>query len=99
MAKKSYNPFKLWGSYVGLVLALILSYILAIVGAGFTGESLSILDFIKGYSPIDFWRYQGQILSAPLSYIQFSAFIAWGILITGFLIGYGIHALVRALRR
>ena len=69
--KKSYNPFKMWGSYVGALLPLI--YTLFVTYAFITCE----------------WEC-GMIVIG----------IYTGVIATiiGFLIGYGIHALIRALR-
>ncbi len=93
-SRKSYNPFKMWGSYVGgLVLFL----------------PLIIIPFFI-FLP---WELAGLILSCPsqdaglffistcsggLRYIQFVlAFIIPFII--GFLIGWGIHALIRRIRK
>ena len=87
--KKSYNPFKMWGSYVGAIISFVLSFV-------------NVPQTIFGYIGLN------QILVIPMSGKSFfvwsnttTAFIIGTILtiILGFLIGYGIHALIRALRR
>ena len=65
MAKKSYNPFKMWGSYVGAVLFFILGgmfYIAKAIGCGWDGSCsyswgdilfiaiiFSVIGFLLGY--------------------------------------------------
>ena len=78
MARKSLNPFKLWGSYVGFVLGLTIyiifnDQIIDLIAKIFNlvGEETMLLGFF------------------PLILMP----------IFGFFIGYGIHALVRGLRR
>jgi len=62
MVKKNYNPFKMWGSYLGLIIGITLLP--------------------------DLFSKQIDIISyAPLLLI-----IMW---LIGFLIGWGIHSLVR----
>ena len=84
MKKKKYNPFKMWGSYVGAILAPIgLSIWNGIQDAtslmgGIIGFSKSLLFLVKD-------SYFGYIPSI----------IAWGVVIVGFLIGWGIHSIVR----
>ena len=63
---KSYNPFLMWGSYVGLLLGITLL-------------------------PNLFSKQIDTISYAPLLLIML-----W---LIGFLIGWGIHSLVRATRR
>ena len=72
MVKKSYNPFKMWGSYVGALVVLILGTIWT-------------------YSPLFAWNYDIGNIS-----VKFLISIS---LIVGFLIGWGIHSLVRSLRK
>ncbi len=94
--KKGFNPFKMWGSYVGLVVAFIVSFVMGAFGAGLTSGSYSFTIFLAGYSPIEIGR---DCSSAILSCLNVSAFIAWGFLIAGFLIGWGIHSLFRFLKQ
>jgi len=62
--KKSYNPFKMWGSWVGAFIALLIGLITIAFGI-FTGNYLETV----GYRFI--------------------------LLTFGFLIGWGIHSLIR----
>lgn len=71
MGKKSFNPFKMWGSWVGGVIAVLLPEFFFI--------NMPLLIKVPG------WIVQD--ISIIVSFIL------------GFFIGYGIHALVRALRR
>jgi len=70
MAKKTYNPFKMWGSYVGLIIGAI---------SGF----LSAGQIITDYSVPQAVGFLGVTLSIPGAII-------------GFLIGWGIHSLIRS---
>ena len=76
MVKKSYNPFKMWGSYVG---ALIISFILLMFDNGFKNCLVN--------SSFDYLKCSGSNFLFIFLY-----------LIIGFLIGYGIHSIVRAVR-
>lgn len=75
MANESYNPFKMWGSYVGLGIVIILSFI---VEFGVLDADVPIYELI-GLFP------------------KGTLFIL-GIYLSGFLIGYGIHAWIRKAR-
>ena len=77
MKKKSYNPFKMWGSWAGAIL-------ISIIPLPFCWLSECI--FIS-YGRIYF-------VNLPNSLIL-------GVILTGigFLIGWGIHSLVRKLRK
>lgn len=81
MAKKSYNPFKLWGSYVAVFLGLIY-YLIATQAHLFdTRDILLKIGFTLSAST-----------GGHFSGIFLMVFIS-------FLVGWGIHSLVRALRR
>jgi len=69
MAKrKSYNPIKMWGSWVGALIPLI-----------------SLLIFVAGAGDRELWS---------------SVYGLFGLLIiAGFLVGWGIHSAVRAIRK
>jgi hypothetical protein len=87
MKKKSYNPFKMWGSYVGLtIISLVeLPMKLCLLGAcSVQGRPLlSLVElFVGGY---------------PVGILYFVASIFW--MAIGFLIGWAIHSLIRKLRR
>ena len=85
MAKKSYNPFKMWGSYVGALLGYLMG-VYTMYGLVIQQESINIfallLPFTQGWN------------TAPIMPIIFISMI-----IIGFLIGWGIHSLVRKLRK
>ncbi|MBU0958212.1 MAG: hypothetical protein KKF56_05380 [Nanoarchaeota archaeon] len=78
MARKSYNPFKMWGAWVGTILL-----------------------------GIWYWVQIPNVINKPIN--QFFSFIRGdfaieylilGIyLIIGFLLGWGIHSIVRASRK
>ena len=78
MARKSFNPFKMWGSYVGAIIIPIVVYFINSSQI----DKCNVIDFPTGVCIGLAW-YLPLVLSIPL----------------GFLIGWGIHSLVRALRR
>lgn len=88
--KKSYNPFTMWGSYVGLGIPLLFwIYIsgacISIIGFGCTsGRSWSIKESLM------WWKdtFLG------IEYIS----VVIVTLLAGFLVGWGIHSLIRRLR-
>ena len=80
MKKKSYNPFKMWGSWAGLI-ALNL-YVLGLGGSWFSGHALTFS--LNNIIP--------KILSLPLSSLIIGTVIFGSI---GFLIGWGINSLWR----
>jgi len=71
--KKSYNPFKMWGSWVGLALGIPLGFVLTI----------SIANQFK----------------SPESWNEVFWYIHIPVIIAFFLIGWGVHSLIRKLRR
>ena len=83
--RKSYNPFKLWGSYLGLILGGSFG-ILAALGIVKAIESIAP----EGAGPIPM-GFTSDFLIQMFPGILISAVI-------GFLLGYGIHALIRRLR-
>lgn len=93
MTRKSYNPFKMWGSYVG-----------AIIGALISPLMVYYLSYLPLQTTPSCMPGTACPLFAPpmsLSYFltqNISFFIAFVGLISGFLIGWGIHSLVRALK-
>ncbi len=86
---KSYNPFKMWGSYVGATMVSITS----IVGAGCRGGSF--IDYKCLLTPFyDIFKI------IPIAFVPIHPLIAILMFpILGFLVGWGIHSLVRALRK
>lgn len=85
--RKSFNPLKMWGSWIGAVIGLIIS--------------LKDLDFLMNpggpEKPILRWiqsLYQPAEMSSMLN--TFGPYLL--IIILGFLIGGGIHSLIRRYR-
>ena len=72
--KKSYNPFKMWGAWVGVLVS---------------GLLLSLLRELSIIPP----------LIQNNSLIWTNMFNMMGVIITGFLLGWGIHSLVRRFRK
>ena len=83
--KKSYNPFKMWGSYVGAVMGSILGFLLL--------SSLQV-----GIGTNSLWGGLFFSLNRPLELIEILFFATPG-LILGFLLGYAIHATVRSIKK
>jgi hypothetical protein len=73
---KHYNPFKMWGAWVGAVLGISLPWVLAF---------FNIRPFFGGSDPM------GQAISQVIFGIPLG-------IILGFLVGWGIHSLVRKLK-
>lgn len=68
--KNNYNPFKMWGSWIGLIIGIPLTIFWGFIvlwGAGWTQGEILLKDYILAIIPL------------PLSFI----------------IGYGIHSLIR----
>ena len=88
MVKKKYNPFKMWGSYVGAVVLPIFDMLL---NGNNYGKIANIFEFIPEFIFRPFRDLIGEV-----AYV-FGLGLALAIL--GFLTGYGIHALIRRLRK
>ena len=76
--KKKYNPFTMWGAYVGAGIGLlggIYLWFLLLFGAGMSGIDFSAQLFL----------YHTSVSFIPI--------------ILGFLIGWGIHALIRKIKK
>jgi hypothetical protein len=84
MKNKSYNPFKMWGSYLGAIIIPLLVYANASVSSVPSG----LENFVNG---ITFFLFNS------LTGIRFIFGIGIYIIL-GFLIGWGIHSLVRFLK-
>jgi hypothetical protein len=69
---KSYNPFKMWGSYVGAIISFLLMNWIFEYSLN-KGDWMTKMQ-LEGAGPV-------QHLIAPL--------------IVGFLVGWGIHSLIR----
>jgi len=91
--KKSYNPFKMWGAWVGGVIAILSSY-----GNGVWENFLGIIGFNQ-ILVIPFLLESGQlghfVYSSNMTF--WISIILLGI--TGFLLGYAIHSLFRRFRK
>lgn len=84
--RKLYNPFKMWGSYVGVVIG----FIVGLFSGNIRYEELISEVFENTVLPSS---YQSLVFfSIYLSYISIG-------IIIGFLIGWGIHSLFRRLMR
>ena len=87
LKKKSNNPFKMWGSYVGAVL-----------GVGLLFGIRGICNIIAGVGGCNTFV---AFLSAETVYSSglLSTIFLFGYLIVGFLIGWGIHSLIRRFKK
>lgn len=92
MKKKSYNPFKMWGSYVGMILYPVLLTII---------EEFLKKDWVY-LKIISFPTYLFFLLAKTITGCRNDE--CWGIgmasmfagsLFVGFLVGWGIHSLIR----
>jgi len=82
--KKSYNPFKMWGSYGGVIIGYFIGLIYFIMDRiVYCGDPSITCDYIINWT------------------IFFYVFNIIGMLfiIGGFLIGWGIHSIVRSARK
>jgi len=86
--ESSLNPFNIWGSYVGALVAFLVLYYLVV--SGFKGDNITIILFFP-LALIGFFFGKLNLSMFILAFIlQF---------IYGFLIGWGIHSAVRAIRK
>lgn len=84
---KKYNPFKMWGSYVGGLVTLLTSVNLGILG-GKLNLGLAFYELL-GFNTFNLLRLPAYAI--PLIWIL--------AILPGFLIGWGIHSLFRKLSR
>ena len=80
--KKSYNPFKMWGSWVGFILG----FFWMLIESKISGK-YDIPFIIERILPLT----GGDALGAGLVYLIIY-------MILGFIIGWGIHSLIRKFR-
>ncbi len=66
---KMYNPFKMWGSYLGFIVALVITF----------------FGHLQCFATCPFWIIRVEVSVAYL--------------IIGFIVGWGIHSLVRNRKR
>jgi len=80
--KKSYNPFKMWGSWIGLIILstlLFIPYILAVISTGCESGPE------HGAEACGYTLVMALYGAIPMA-------------IVGFLIGWGIHSLIRRIK-
>ena len=101
--KKNYNPFRMWGSYVG---AYFIIPILLVIFAGPYGSiSLEYIDMpFKNVFEFFTWPFVHYESNSRFFYIGLfsdavSYFLIFLIIIAGFLVGWGIHSLFRKFMR
>ena len=83
--KKSNSPFRMWGSWVGLILALLIP--IPIIGF----QGMTFRSIIFSVVP--------QIFTDPATALGFVLVYIIGYAILGFLVGFGVHSLIRRFRR
>ena len=79
---KHYNPFRMWGSWIGAILIGLPVGILAFAFSGCGGDMFSMSCNKVPYEGIFGFVFLGGLFAIP-----------------GFLLGWGIHSLIRALRK
>ena len=99
--KKSYNPFKLFGTYIGLVLGIFFSWFYQMtaraldcheIGLSLAWERCSFLGALvktPAFSIIELLNLSGMGELLVLIILP----------IVGLILGYGIHALIRGIRK
>ena len=93
--RKSYNPFKMWGSYVGMVLyPSIIFLIFWITEQSSNPTNDNIFRIFIGF-PVAFLYNNIVKCSGSLECLQYLPYAILITLVLGFLIGYGIHSLLR----
>jgi len=88
--KKSYNPFKMFGSYLGAILLFLSTLIeLSIPQTLFAWiPLLNELTIPNGDSSVSIWYNMKTAIIGDIT-----------VIILGFIIGWGIHSLIRKLRK
>jgi len=90
---KSFNPFKMWGSYVGVTFGFIIGllYVWIKVSCGnHCGDYGDVIPHLFGLATNVGWSF----LSILNSWIWLLSLV-----LIGFLLGWGIHSLFRAVRK
>ena len=91
MAKKSYNAFKMWGSWGGAIVGLLI-IVLSISNEG--------LQFNTLLSKIILFPAYIVYLATSFDLVGLFIFLPFILeFIYGFLIGWGIHSLIRRIRK
>ena len=102
--KKSYNPFKMWGSWVGVIIVYVIRFMESLPDnikrnvdfLNFNSEQFNILMKEIGES---FVSQLGFSIKIEQFFEPIVLFFTIVFMILGFLIGWGIHSLIRRLRR
>jgi hypothetical protein len=89
---KSYNPFKMYGSWIGLIAYLILGYTLVNYNNVF-------VDIILAPAYPLFTLIMNLFFPDSNSIVIYRTVLYISLIITGFLIGWVIHALIRKFRK
>jgi len=97
MAKKSYNPFLMFGSYIGAIVFYIFAVIHLLIkiiqNQAQLNLDLNLFNVLIGVFGIN-------LLNPDMPIFVASAFFTgMGFIVSGFIVGYCIHALVRAIRK
>ena len=87
--KKSFNPFKMWGAYVGLILFLVIISFVPVLQGNFPDSTYD-----------DFALYDVLTIGINLTLSGWIELISWviGAGFVGFFVGWGVHSLVRSLK-
>lgn len=98
--KKSYNPFKMWGAWVGTIIAI--PYSILIMLNLWMHENLIL--FLTPQNVI--YDLINDLILRLLNITPKFEYLFWGLslwviitLLFGFLLGWGIHSLVRRFRK
>jgi len=84
--KKGFNPFKMWGSYVGAIVLTILPIFTNPIGRVFTDCNIA-------NCTTSVWDFRSLIAPYVIGGIGF--ILVPATLIIGFIIGWGIHSIFR----
>lgn len=105
MQKKKYNPFKMWGSWVGVILGILFLGIITANSMPYYGQwNLFGEDNYKFCYPSDYYLHVNSLLgNSTISFISIADCINLTdfifVIILGFFLGWGIHSLVRKMRK
>ncbi len=91
--ENKYNPFKMWGSYVGAIIGAFLITMFTKVG--------DISSFVPGYVNMPHFLWLNRIELFINFLVQVLSILIYGLLVfgIGFLIGWGVHSLLRRIRK
>jgi len=92
VVKKSFNPFRMWGSWVGVVVGLGLVFL----ASQLKQQSNLIYNFLVPFRILfNFANLGGTVGGAMFTIVGWTV----GNIFLGFLIGWGVHSLIRVLSR